>query len=125
MNCGDATEYALWAFKVYKLGKRWKFAIGGSKNEYGSCDFKTKTIEVSKVLLKKSTLAEAEDTILHEIAHALRGNHLHDKKWKEIAEKVGALPSAQKSYEGEKVHKTARMAKARKRVRRGLRWMRT
>ena len=102
MGYGEAAVYALRAFHRHGLSRRWKFALGNSRQEYGSCDFSSRTIEVSRVFLKTATRKESIDTILHEIAHALAGTHLHNKKWKSIAERIGARPLAQPKKYGEK-----------------------
>lgn len=121
MGCGEATLFALKEMRTHGLGKLWKFALGNSRQDYGSCDFATKTIEVSIFFLSHATREESRDTIRHEIAHALVGNHLHDSRWKEIARRIGARPSAQPRYENEKERVgSLRLAGARKRKRRQM-----
>jgi predicted SprT family Zn-dependent metalloprotease len=122
MGCGEATTYAVRAFSRHGLSRRWKFALGNSLHDYGSCDFNTKTIEVSRVFLRHASRNEARDTILHEIAHAVAGTHLHDARWKSIAKRIGARPKAQPdSYERQKTVAALAMARARKKSRRRVR----
>lgn len=91
MKNGNAVELAIALMKKHGL-RNWKLLLGSSKSNHGECDFNTRTIILSRNFVQKSTFWEVRDTILHEIAHALRGNHYHDDKWKAVAESVGALP---------------------------------
>jgi predicted SprT family Zn-dependent metalloprotease len=59
----------------------------------GSTNFTTKTITLSKPNVLHHGAAEAEDTIRHEIAHALAGPGFgHGPEWKAIARSIGARP---------------------------------
>lgn len=71
----------------------WKFKISNTRNAVGRCDFDNKVIEVSKFYMHNS-MDEVEDTIRHEIAHALAGPiHGHDHVWRRFAIDVGANPT--------------------------------
>ena len=50
----------------------------------GYCDFRNKTIRIDHAIGRKF-----RQTLLHEIAHALRGKPGHDQEWIEIAERLG------------------------------------
>ena len=47
----------------------WTFAFN-RRNSFGTCDVVRKRIELSSYLLPSLSIAEREDTVLHEIAHA-------------------------------------------------------
>ena len=78
----------------------WKLDWNRKKRCLGICNYKTKTIFLSKYLLEKA-LKEKEPerteiikkTLLHEFAHAIAGeDHGHDKVWKEIVVRIGGVP---------------------------------
>lgn len=81
--------------------KGWQFIWGKKRQAFGTCKFNRrnniKTIELSLFLLPTIDDNEAEDTIRHEIAHALdieeRGTSDHSWKWKAWAVRVGANPN--------------------------------
>lgn len=71
----------------------WKFEFSNKKNFVGTCYHQRKLIEVSKYYLD-SHPDEIEDTLRHEIAHALVGHgHGHDHVWRRKCIEVGANPS--------------------------------
>lgn len=76
--------------------KGWTFIWGNKKRAFGTCRYRPRTIELSLYLLPTIHDEEAEDTIRHEIAHALdfedRGTSDHSWRWKAWAVKVGANP---------------------------------
>jgi predicted SprT family Zn-dependent metalloprotease len=73
----------------------WSLKLSGSKRRLGSCAYRTKTLRLSRHLLSLNTWAQVQDTILHEIAHALVGvKHGHDKAWRAKAIELGAAPRA-------------------------------
>lgn len=76
--------------------KGWVFIWGNKKSAFGTCRCGKRTIELSLYLLPTINDEQAEDTIRHEIAHALdfeeRGVSDHSWRWKAWAVKVGANP---------------------------------
>lgn len=77
----------------------WNWGYNTNVTRLGVCRGKQKSIEISKALLMEnlSTGAkEFEDTIRHEIAHAIdveiNGHSSHGRKWKLICLQVGAKP---------------------------------
>lgn len=73
-------------------GKGWKFSISNSQLTLGVCKHDVKRIEVSSYYFH-TEMEEIEDTIRHEIAHALAGpTHGHDDVWRSYCIKVGAKP---------------------------------
>jgi predicted SprT family Zn-dependent metalloprotease len=71
----------------------WHFAYNRRKQSMGFCRYASKTIELSCYLVVQNGPEEVEDTILHEIAHALVGpGHGHNTVWKRKCIEIGARP---------------------------------
>ena len=88
-------------FNLIELG--WKMMYNSRKRALGVCKHNSftgkKEIHISKVLLAKNindNAREFEDTVRHEIAHAIdfqtRQRSSHCEIWKNIAVQVGARP---------------------------------
>ena len=81
---------------IDKAGFRFKFE--NCKATLGRCHYTTKVIALSSWYVKENNEAEIEDTILHEIAHALAWINDrftgHGKIWKDWARRIGANPKA-------------------------------
>lgn len=78
------------AMVQHGLGE-WSFKFDNSLSRAGCCNYTTKTISISKNLVGKWDMASVEDTILHEVAHAIVGHkHGHDKVWVEKALEIGS-----------------------------------
>lgn len=72
------------------LASGWKFEFDNAKRRFGLCHFGTKTISLSKHLVKLNGIESVQNTILHEIAHALVGvKHGHDAVWRAKAIEIG------------------------------------
>ena len=68
----------------------WKLELDYAKVSAGACHFTEKKISFSIHFLKNADQLNINDTILHEIAHALVGpKHGHDRVWKNMAKKIG------------------------------------
>ena len=68
----------------------WKLELDYAKARAGACHFTEKKISFSRHFLKNADQLDINDTILHEIAHALVGpKHGHDRVWKNMAKKIG------------------------------------
>lgn len=76
----------------------WSVAYDTKKRVLGSCEYATKTIWLSVYTVDSLPNEEIEDTILHEIAHALTPGAKHGLEWALAAEAIGARPEA--CYEG-------------------------
>lgn len=73
------------------LDKSWSFRWDRAKTRLGLCDYQKKTIQLSKPLIPFLKKSDIEDTLLHEIAHALAGAKAgHGPQWKNIAKNLGA-----------------------------------
>lgn len=75
--------------KVYGLiDEGWSIKVTNSLSTLGCCDHDMKVISISKKTYYLEN--ELEDTILHEIAHAIAGyKNKHNKTWKLIAKSIG------------------------------------
>ena len=68
----------------------WSFQYDNAANRAGVCNFETGVIGLSLLFCLEAPEGELEETILHEIAHALAGpQHNHDRVWKETARSIG------------------------------------
>ena len=75
------------------LDEGWAFKWDNAKSRAGVCDHSHKAIGLSKFVTKYRSYEDAEDTILHEIAHALVGpRHGHGPVWRAKAREIGAKP---------------------------------
>jgi len=67
----------------------WSFRVDSAKTRRGCCDYRKRTISVSRHLLPLDE-AGIRNTLLHEIAHALVGpRHNHDDVWRAKARSIG------------------------------------
>ena len=83
-------------------GKPWTFAWNNRKRAFGVCSYKHSEIQLSRIMTATEDEAQVEDTILHEIAHALAGPGAgHGYQWKAMAMKIGATPRARASSSAE------------------------
>ncbi|MFL5331648.1 MAG: SprT-like domain-containing protein [Geminicoccaceae bacterium] len=68
----------------------WSFAFDRAKRRGGACHFVRRQITVAAGFAATADEAEIEDTLLHEIAHALVGRrHHHDPVWQAKAREIG------------------------------------
>jgi predicted SprT family Zn-dependent metalloprotease len=68
----------------------WKWQWNNRlKTSGGSADYKSKTISLSPLYVSKASESEVQNTVLHEIAHALTPGHKHDEVWKAMAKSIG------------------------------------
>jgi len=93
---------------LFDLG--WRFEFNTRKRAAGLCNYRDKTISVSKWLLGQNLHKglEFENTLRHEISHALDGamggRNNHNQIWKMIARKV--LCTAERCYTSEQISVT-------------------
>lgn len=72
------------------LDSGWKLKLMRSKTCVGKCSHKFKTIFLSRDYIECNSEKEIYNTILHEIAHALRpAKEHHSKEWRELFIKIG------------------------------------
>jgi hypothetical protein len=95
----DLEDYAKFKLEHHGLAYRgWIFVWSKGKRQFGYCDFSKKTIAVSRIIfnaLKEDAREwKAQDTVLHEIAHAIAGRQAgHGIKWQNTAVNIGAEAS--------------------------------
>lgn len=80
----------------------WTVQWSRARQQAGRCDRKGRVILLSAPLMSVWTPAQARDTILHEIAHALTTG-AHNAEWKRKCAEIGAIPSASWGGRGERV----------------------
>lgn len=94
MNLEEARVMALGVMAA-NLPLEWKFRWDNAVQRLGSCNYRDKTITLSRPMTKASTAEQVMDTIRHEVAHALAGPTAgHGRAWKIIALRLGANPTA-------------------------------
>lgn len=76
----------------------WTFGFDRARVRLGRCTFRGKTIALGTAHASAGWTTEVEDTVRHEIAHALdfetRRRSGHDAVWKRWAVRCGATPRA-------------------------------
>lgn len=88
----EAEQLAKQLLAEYELDE-WTFRFDHAKRRFGQCDYRRKVISLSKHLTALNGRDEVEETIRHEIAHALAGPHAkHGPDWKRECIRVGAKP---------------------------------
>lgn len=102
MNLRDAEDLAFKLIAEWLPTGGWTFAWSKTKNSHGDCNYRTKTIRLSAHRTQLRTCEQVENTIRHEIAHALAGpNAKHGPEWKAWARRLGADPHRSNSeYDG-------------------------
>lgn len=76
--------HGVYDYKFEFMVKRERF------NRAGQCDYKRKVISLQPTFIEKNYPVIVKWTILHEIAHAIRGRrHGHNKFWKKTARELG------------------------------------
>ena len=70
----------------------WTFGFDLAPSRAGVCRYQERRIDLSVSYCLAATRSDIQDTILHEIAHAIVGpRHNHDKVWKAKAREIGCL----------------------------------
>ena len=74
----------------------WTFGYDRARRRLGACHGSKKRITLSSHLAPQLPAEDVEDTIRHEIAHAIdwerRGRSAHDATWRALARACGARP---------------------------------
>lgn len=97
-------QFAQEALDVHGLSEAgWTYAWDRARRRFGCCDYSKKQITLSVHLAAINSFQQCQDTILHEIAHALAGREAgHGPKWKEACLQIGANP--QRCYSSDQVN---------------------
>ena len=87
----DAVDRCEELMKAHGLAaKGWVARLDDSRSRAGACDYSKKRILLSRLYVRVVGRSELDDTILHEIAHALVGpHHHHDAVWRAKARAIG------------------------------------
>lgn len=89
------------------LGPSWSFSYDTAKLRAGKCDYTRRQISLSRYLAARHSDAENEQTLLHEIAHALAGPAAgHGDAWLRIARQLGYTGG--RTHDGEVAREYAR-----------------
>jgi predicted SprT family Zn-dependent metalloprotease len=81
------------------LDPTWTFAFDHAKTRAGQCDFTKRRITVSRHLAARFSDEDADQVLLHEIAHALAGARAaHGPVWRRTAAEIGYTGS--RLYDG-------------------------
>lgn len=87
----------------------WTFGFDRARRRLGACRPGPRRISLSGLLVPELSDEEVEDTIRHEIAHAIdwerRGTTRHDRTWKTVARACGAKP--ERTFDGDLSHEEA------------------
>lgn len=74
----------------------WRFGFDRAKSRLGQCQYTRRTITISAYMVSAATVEQVEQTMLHEIAHALLppydeyGKKIgHGRRWKTLAAQIG------------------------------------
>lgn len=96
MNRVDASNFIMAKMREHGLiqqGWRAQFNPRLSRT-LGRCWNSKKLIELSSHYVDNNTAELVQDTILHEIAHALTPGDKHGQLWKAACRRIGAVPKA-------------------------------
>jgi predicted SprT family Zn-dependent metalloprotease len=103
MILADAKQLALNLMAKHGLHV-WRFDFNNRKGAFGVCNYNLKTIFLSGVLTPSLDFKAVNNTILHEIAHALVGRgHRHDMLWRIKALSIGCDGEVSHSHEVQNV----------------------
>jgi len=94
MNVYQAKQLAIQLMDKHGLlDKGWSFEFDTAKRRFGVCRFRSKRIGLSEPLTEANDVAQVQDTILHEIAHAIAGFAAgHGPEWKKVCVRIGCKP---------------------------------
>jgi SprT protein len=90
MNLGEAEVLAKELMSLYV--PKYRFRWMNEKTVNGRCFWDNNIIELSRPLTQLRTKAAVENTIMHEIAHALTPGDYHGAKWQNQMRKFGLKP---------------------------------
>lgn len=67
----------------------WRAQVSRGRRTIGMCDYRAKTVYLSKYHLDHDSDSDILDTIYHEVAHALNPYDGHGYKWQKTAKRLG------------------------------------
>jgi predicted SprT family Zn-dependent metalloprotease len=76
-------EYGIW-------DKGWRFQWNNNKTRLGLCRYGVKTLEMSRLHVPHNDVEFVNETMLHEIAHAIAGSRAaHGWEWQRVYRSIG------------------------------------
>lgn len=72
---------------------QWKASIDNAESRVGVCSYTTQTVSLARRLALYANDDEIEETIAHEVAHALEPGAGHGTRWKARMHAMGFVPS--------------------------------
>lgn len=89
----DTAERLMAAHLALGAGdSRWTFGFDLATSRAGVCRYAERRIDLSVSYCLAASREEIQDTILHEIAHAIVGpRHNHDARWRAKAREIGCV----------------------------------
>ena len=91
MHPAEARDLAIRLMQEHGL-RGWTFRFDHARRRFGSCQWDAKLITLSRPLVILNGIEQVQDTILHEIAHALTPGDGHGSRWKAACRRIGAAP---------------------------------
>jgi predicted SprT family Zn-dependent metalloprotease len=86
------------------LGPTWTFKWNNRHRCFGVCSHTSRTIQLSRRLTPAEDDFAIEQTILHEIAHALTPGAGHGAEWRRVARKIGVKnPKSSREATGDSI----------------------
>ena len=105
MKLKQARQLAEQTIKEH-LDSEWRFQFDEAARRFGYCSYRKKVISLSRSLVELNSLYDVNDTILHEVAHALAGKQAgHGYAWKDTARSIGC--SATRTYNSKTIKQPA------------------
>lgn len=96
--CARIEPYATALIREY-LDASWSFRFDHARMRAGSCNYTRRQISLSRYVAPLMSAEEIQQTLLHEIAHALAGaRSAHGPKWQRIAAEIGYVGG--RTYDG-------------------------
>ncbi len=90
MELDKARELGNRLLTIHGLSSKWILVFDNAVRRFGQCRYSSCTISLSRNLVLLNSKERVEQTLLHEIAHALAGpEHGHDQVWRDIALRIG------------------------------------
>lgn len=87
----EVAELASELLRQHGLGD-WSFSFDRARTRAGLCNYRAKQISLSRHYVLLSSMEDARQVLLHEIAHALVGKqHGHGPVWRAKASSLGYL----------------------------------
>ena len=89
MTVAEAVKMATKMLREHKELNGWRVVLNRRKSAFGVCNYRTKEIQLSSLLVPVTTDESVTDTIIHEIAHALCPKQGHNRIWQRKCIELG------------------------------------